>query len=102
VNAYEEIGNAQKPVRSYGGVNPMPTDQMLLRLDVELLEELKTLATKYGKRSGNAVAAEIIEQYKDFWVELEEDKRELMQRQRSLLRPEVAPRPAAPKTRRAR
>ena len=80
----------------------MPTDQMLIRLDLALLEELKALAEKYGKRSGNAVAAEIIEQYKDFWVELEEDKRELMQRQRSLLRPETPSRAAAQKARRAR
>lgn len=61
------------------------TEQLLLRLDVDVIDKLNRLADKYKKKSGNAVAAEIVTTYLEFWEYSEEQKKLTIQKQRELI-----------------
>ena len=59
------------------------TDQMNVRLPIVVLARIGELAHKYGRRSRNQVASEVIEQYLDFWEETEKAKLEALKQQRA-------------------
>jgi predicted DNA-binding protein len=61
------------------------TDQYKLRLKVEVIERLEQMAQRYGRRSGNRVAAEVIDQYLDFWEYAEQAKQAVLEEQRAVL-----------------
>lgn len=61
------------------------TQQYKLRLDEDVIARLDEFARKYGRRSGNQVAAEVIEQYLDFWEYAEAAKKVVLEDQRSVL-----------------
>ncbi len=60
-------------------------DQMNVRLPKAVLDRIGRLAEKYGRRSRNQVASEVIEQYLDFWEEIEQAKYEAFEHQRANL-----------------
>ncbi len=61
------------------------TQQYKLRLEDEAIERLDKMARKFGRRSGNQVAAEVIEQYLDFWEYAEQAKKAVFEEQRAVL-----------------
>lgn len=48
--------------------------QFNVRIGPELIARLHKTATKFGRPSGNAVAAEVIERYLRFWEAAEEPR----------------------------
>ena len=68
-------------------------EQMNVRLPKAVLTRIDRLAEKYGRRSRNQVASEVIEQYLDFWEETEQAKREALKQQRAgLVKEKPSPR----------
>jgi predicted transcriptional regulator len=65
--------------------NCMATQQVNVRLDDELIEQLKTVADKYSYRSHNEVARDLIETYLPMWKELQAAKEEFLQQQQGRL-----------------
>lgn len=63
----------------------MKTDQLNIRLEPKLIQRMEKAAARYGIRSRNAVAQEIVEQYFDLWEQLQEAKLELFLKQREAL-----------------
>jgi len=61
------------------------TQQYKLRLEEEVIARLDGFARKYGRRSGNQVAAEVIGQYLDFWEYAESAKHAVLKEQRAVL-----------------
>lgn len=61
------------------------TEQLLLRPSSELVERLDEAVEKFGKRSRNEVAVEILETYFPFWEQAEQGKRDLVEQQRAVL-----------------
>jgi hypothetical protein len=61
----------------------MAKKQMMLYADEQLMERLNTLAVKFGRKSGNFVAVEILEQYADFWEDAEAGKQAIVEQQRA-------------------
>lgn len=64
---------------------PSMTEQYKLRITEDVIKRLDEIARRYGRRSGNQVAAEIIEQYLDFWEQAEQAKVGVLEKQRSVL-----------------
>jgi hypothetical protein len=60
-------------------------------MDPKVVEKLNEAAARYGRRTGNQVAVEIIETYLDFWKKLEENKRSLLDEQLASLQGRAAP-----------
>ncbi len=58
-------------------------EQMNVRLPKAVIGRIDRLAQKYGRRSRNQVASEVIEQYLDFWEEIEQAKLEALKHQRA-------------------
>jgi predicted DNA-binding protein len=52
-------------------------------LPPELVEKLDRAARLFGRKSGNKVAEEIIEQYFDFWQHVETQRRDAYEAQRT-------------------
>lgn len=69
----------------------MKTSQYNVRLADDLIKRLNEAASGHGRRSGNQVAAEIIEQYLDFWQYAESAKQAVINRQREMIREEMPP-----------
>jgi predicted DNA-binding protein len=63
----------------------MRTRAFMMRLNAEVVDELKTLAERYGRASANKVACEIIEQYMEFWQQAEQAKKGVFDHQRSVV-----------------
>ena len=63
----------------------MGTQQFLLRLEEGLVGRLGALARRYGKASGNRVAAEVIETYLDFWESAEQRRAAAVAQQRGAI-----------------
>jgi hypothetical protein len=61
----------------------MAKKQMMLYADEQLIERLNSLAVKFGRKSGNFVAVEILEQYADFWEAAEAGKQAIVAQQRA-------------------
>jgi predicted transcriptional regulator len=61
------------------------TEQYKVRLDENVIKRLDQIAQRYGRRSGNMVAAEVIEQYLDFWENAEQAKVAVLEQQRAAL-----------------
>jgi hypothetical protein len=57
--------------------------QFLLYAESELVEGMDELAKKFGRKSGNVVAVEILEQYADFWEAAEQAKQNFINQQRA-------------------
>lgn len=60
----------------------MAKKQFLLYLDEDLINRLHELAQKNGRKSGQFVAMEILEQYADFWQDAEEARQAVIAQQR--------------------
>jgi predicted transcriptional regulator len=60
-------------------------------LDEEVVEALQRLADRFGRRTGNVVAEEVITEYLEFWSAAEKVKQQEKERQRALLLGEAAP-----------
>jgi len=58
-------------------------EQMNVRLPKAVIGRIDRLSQKYGRRSRNQVASEVIEQYLDFWEEIEQAKLEALKQQRT-------------------
>jgi metal-responsive CopG/Arc/MetJ family transcriptional regulator len=58
------------------------TEQLLLRPSVALVEQLDEAVEKFGKRSRNEIAVEILETYFPFWEQAEQAKLDLIEEQR--------------------
>ena len=58
-------------------------EQMNVRLPKAVIGRIDRLAQKHGRRSRNQVASEVIEQYLDFWEEIEQAKLEALKQQRT-------------------
>jgi hypothetical protein len=61
----------------------MAKKQMMLYADEQLIDRLNSLAVKFGRKSGNFVAVEILEQYADFWEDAEEARASIIEQQRA-------------------
>lgn len=61
----------------------MAKKQMMLYSDEKLIDRLNSLAVKFGRKSGNFVAIEILEQYADFWEATEEARADIIKQQRA-------------------
>lgn len=61
------------------------TDQLLLRLDRDLIERLRAEADRFGYESGSKVGAEIIERYLEFWLATKEAEFQALADQKALL-----------------
>jgi hypothetical protein len=59
------------------------TEQLLLRPSVALVEQLDEAVEKFGKRSRNEIAVEILETYFPFWEQAEQAKLNLIEEQRT-------------------
>ena len=55
---------------------------------MDLIERYERAAEKYGRRSGNQVAGEVLEQYLEFWEQAEEGRLAVISQQREVLRKE--------------
>lgn len=66
------------------------TEQLNLRLRVDIVERLTELADHYNFRGKNSVAQDIIEQYLEDWIELQETVLQVRQQQRQRNRAENA------------
>lgn len=60
------------------------TDQFLLRLPVDLIKRLEDAARRFGRRSRNQVAAEVLDQCLSIWEQAEAAKLAVLERHRSL------------------
>lgn len=58
------------------------TEQLNLRLRVDIVERLTDLADQYDFRGKNTVAQDIIEKYIEDWIELQETILNVRQQQR--------------------
>ncbi len=67
------------------------TEQLNVRVPVGLSKRLERLALKFRKRSKATVAAEIVEQYAEFYEQLEQARLDVLdsQRQRALSLPDT-------------
>lgn len=61
------------------------TTQYKIRISEELAERLDRLSTQYGRKSGNQIAAEVLENYLDFWEQAEMAKLSVIEQQREQL-----------------
>ncbi len=59
--------------------------QFKLFLDEEIIGRLEKAANRYGRRSANEVAVEVITQYLDFWEYAESAKHAVFEQQRAFL-----------------
>ena len=59
------------------------TEQYKIRLEKDVIERLTYCARRYGRRSGNEIAGEVILQYLDLWEEAEEAKHAVIERQKT-------------------
>lgn len=64
---------------------PVETVQYKVRIPEELVERLDALAEKYGRRSGNQVAAEVLEIYTSMWEEAESARMAVIEKQKTRL-----------------
>lgn len=64
------------------GTHKMSSKQLKLFVDQSLITRLKAASIRYGKASGNMVAAEIIERYLPFWEELQQAQERVFEKQR--------------------
>ncbi len=62
----------------------MAKDQLKLWLEEDLIQSLQECADRFEKRSANEVASEVLIRYLDFWIESEEAKRAVFERQRAM------------------
>jgi hypothetical protein len=58
------------------------TTQYKIRISEALIARLETMAREYTRKSGNQIAAEIVEQYADFWEQAELARQDVIQQQR--------------------
>jgi hypothetical protein len=58
------------------------TTQYKIRISEALIARLETMAREYTRKSGNQIAAEIVEQYADFWEQAELARQDMIQQQR--------------------
>lgn len=65
----------------------MKTDQLLLRPSIQLLEELDDCVRRYGKRSRNEIAVEVLERYLPLWEEAERAKHAVIDQHLSAVTP---------------
>jgi hypothetical protein len=63
----------------------MAKKQMMLYADEQLIDRLNSLAEQFGRKSGNFVAVEILEQYADFWEAAEGARAGIIEQQRATL-----------------
>ena len=56
-----------------------------LYLDAEIVGRYERAAEEFGKRSGNEIAAEVLDKYLDFWIEGEMAKEQVFEHQREQL-----------------
>jgi hypothetical protein len=68
--------------------NPMPKrdkdtkkEQFMIWANPGLMARYKAAAEKFGKRSGNTVALEVLETYLDHWMQAEESRRQAVREQ---------------------
>ena len=59
--------------------------QFKLFLEEELVEQFEELAQKYGIKSANYVAQEVLSEFTEFWVQLQEAKNQEKHRLKSSL-----------------
>ena len=59
-------------------------------LDEDVIQTLHREAERFGRRTGNVVAEEVITEYLEFWVATEKVKKQEKDRQRALLLGEPA------------
>ncbi len=59
------------------------SNQLNLRPDDKLLERLDDAISRYGRKSRNEVALEILDTYLPFWEQLEETKLAVLEQQRA-------------------
>ncbi|HKP85606.1 MAG TPA: hypothetical protein VJZ26_05900 [Blastocatellia bacterium] len=57
-----------------------------LYLDSEIVNRYEQAADQFGKRSGNEIAAEVLNKYLDFWIEGEMARAQVFEQQREQLR----------------
>lgn len=62
--------------------SPMPVRQYNVRLETRLIDELEKASDRFGRDSGNKVAAEIIEKYLPFWLSIESARQQAFDQQR--------------------
>lgn len=62
------------------------TTQYKIRISEALIARLEQMAADYSRKSGNQIAAEILEQYVDFWETAEIARQEILDKQRVELR----------------
>ncbi|HEY7544431.1 MAG TPA: hypothetical protein VID27_06095 [Blastocatellia bacterium] len=62
---------------------PGETTQYKVRISEELVARFEELAEKYGRRSGNQVAAEILEIYTPLWEQAEAARMAVIDSQRA-------------------
>lgn len=60
------------------------TEQLLLRLSSELVKKIEAAASRFGHRSRNQVAAEVLELCLPIWEKAEEAKFAVLEQYRSL------------------
>ena len=56
-------------------------EQYKIRLEEETIGYLAALARRYGRRTGNEIAGEVISQYLGLWEEAEQGKQAIIERQ---------------------
>jgi metal-responsive CopG/Arc/MetJ family transcriptional regulator len=61
------------------------TEQLLLRPSSRLVEKLDEAVEKFGKRSRNEIAVDILETYFSLWAETEQFKLDLVEQQKAEL-----------------
>lgn len=76
----------------------MATTQFNVRISLELIEKLRESADRFGMKSGNEVAAEIIDRYFEFWLATKEAQQTLYDQQRANLSAEKETKPPSTKT----
>lgn len=82
-------------------MHAMATKQFLLRIDESLIEELEAAAVRYGVKSGNQVAADVLAFYLEFYREAKEAELEAREAQREALKKAPAATKVAPVRRKA-
>lgn len=76
----------------------MGTTQFNVRISLGLIEKLREAADRFGMKSGNEVAAEIIERYLEFWVATKEAQESLFEQQRAAISAEKSVTASLPKS----
>jgi predicted transcriptional regulator len=66
------------------------TTQFKVRISDALVERLNQMARDYNRKSGNQIAAEILEYYADFWEHAEQAKLAMLEQQRAGLTQNVS------------